>query len=136
MSSHVIAYVDGQCPVCVAGVDWVRRFDRSGAVLFVDLHEPDWAARAAGRFSTEDLKTEMRVHMPDGTWRTGYFAWAAILDQLPALRIVGQLMTLPILYGIGPATYRWIADHRQLVSRILHLPPPCDENGVCRLNRE
>lgn len=134
MSEFVTAYIDGQCPVCVAGVKKVEKFNSANALKFVDYHDPNWANEAAERFCPEDLEAEMRVHMPDGTWRTGYFGWAAILEQLPALRLAGRLMRFPLLYGIGPAAYRWIADHRQIISRILRPPPPCDENGICHLN--
>ena len=126
-------YIDGQCPLCVAGAVRFARFDRAGAVWFVDLHDPAWAARAAARFSPGELYGSMRVQMPDGTWRTGWFAWAAILGVLPGWRWLGRLMRLPPLYGLGPTLYAWVARHRQSLSRALRLPPPCDESGVCRL---
>ncbi len=128
-------YVDGQCPMCVAGANRFQRFDARNRVRFVNLHDSFWALQTGQRFSGRDLRQEMRAQMPDGTWQTGYFAWAAILRALPLWRPLGMLMGLPLFYAVGPAVYRWVAAHRLQISRLLRLPPPCDENGVCRLDR-
>ncbi len=119
--------------MCVAGALRFRRFDTHGRMRFVNLHDPEWAARAAERFPPDVLAGSMRAQMPDGTWRTGWFAWAAILSLMPVWRRLGHLMAWPVFYGVGPAFYRLIASHRQQLSRALRLPPPCDADGVCRL---
>lgn len=111
----------------------LEKFDRDGALRFVDLHDPKWSEYAADRFDEQDLFDLMRVQMPDGTWRSGYFAWAAVMEQLPFWRPLGLLMRFPLAYGIGPDIYRWIAKNRISISRALRLPEPCDENGVCRI---
>lgn len=135
VTKRITVYIDGQCPMCVAGAERFRKFDKTNSLRFVNAHEPQWAAQAAARFTTSDLNREMRAQMPDGTWRTGWFAWAAILENLPVWRWLGRLMRFPLLYGVGPALYRWVAAHRQPISKALRLPPPCDENGVCRLGK-
>ncbi|MBV9852412.1 MAG: DUF393 domain-containing protein [Armatimonadetes bacterium] len=129
----ITVYLDGECPLCVAGAVRFAKYDTANSVRFVNLHEPQWAARAAARFSPDDMHEAMRARMPDGTWRTGWFAWAAILSAIPAWHWLGRMMRLPVFYGVGPAFYRWVAGHRQEISRALRLPPPCDENGVCRI---
>ena len=129
----ITVYIDGQCPLCVAGALRFRRIAHTDAVRFVDVHDPEWAARAEARFPPAEMQNSMRVQMPDGTWRTGWFGWAAILSALPAWKPLGRLLGLPLFYGLGPALYGWVAAHRQAISRALRLPPPCDESGVCRL---
>jgi len=133
MADRLTVYFDGQCPMCRAGAERFKHFDAGDRLRFVNLHDPHWAAQAAPRFSADDLEREMYVRMPDGTWRAGYFAWAAILESLPAWGRLGRLMRLPLFYGVGPAFYRWVAAHRRQLSRALGLPPPCDADGVCRL---
>lgn len=133
MAERLTVYYDGQCPMCLAGAARFKRFDVGHKLRFVDLHDPNWAARAASRFTADDLNREMRVQLPDGTWRAGYFAWAVILETLPAWRWLGRVMRFPLFYGVGPAIYRRVASHRLQISRALRLPPPCDANGVCRL---
>lgn len=131
----IVVYIDGECPMCVAGANRLRRFDTRRRIRFVNAHEPQWAERAADRFGARAVDGEMRAEMPDGTWRSGYFAWAVILSEMPKLRPFGLMMRFPLLYGVGPAVYKWVANHRLEISRALRLPPPCDENGVCRLGQ-
>ena len=131
----IVVYIDGECPMCVAGANRLQRFDRRRRVRFVNAHDPQWAGRVGERFTQSEVRGEMRAEMPDGTWRTGYFAWAAILSELSTLRPLGLLMRFPLLYGVGPTVYKWVAAHRLEISKALRLPPPCDENGVCRLGQ-
>jgi predicted DCC family thiol-disulfide oxidoreductase YuxK len=133
--AQITVYIDGNCPMCVAGALRFQRWDPAQALRFVNIHESPWSAQLAQRFAPKDAAGAMRAHLPDGTWRTGWFAWAAILATLPAWRGLGRVMQWPIFYGIGPDLYRLVAAYRQELSRALHLPPPCDENGVCRLGR-
>ena len=131
----ILVYIDGECPMCVAGANRLRGFDTRRRVRFVNAHDPQWAERTAERFTPAQIRGAMLAEMPDGTWRSGYFAWAVIFAQMPALRWLGLAMQFPLLYGIGPAIYKVVADHRLEISRALRLPPPCDENGVCRLGQ-
>ena len=133
--ARITVYIDGDCPMCVAGANRFKKFDKADAVHFVNARDPKWAAEAAERFSHDELGNAMRVRMPNGTWRTGYFAWAAILQHLAGFQWLGCLMLLPIFYGIGPSVYGWVANHRLQISKAMRLPPPCDENGVCRLGK-
>ncbi|BDI32154.1 hypothetical protein CCAX7_42050 [Capsulimonas corticalis] len=131
----IIVYIDGECPMCVAGANRLQRFDTRHRVRFVNAHDPRWAERVGERFTPSQIRGQMQAEMPDGTWRTGYFAWAAIFSEMRGLRWLGLVMRFPLLYGVGPAIYQWIANHRLEISRVLRLPPPCDENGVCRLGQ-
>lgn len=133
--SQLIVYIDGQCPLCVEGAIRARPFDPNGVLRFVDLHDEHWAEQVAERFTSKELFNQIHVLMPDSTWRSGYFAWGVILEQLPTFRPLGLLMRFPLFYGMGPTFYRWVADHRILVSRLLRMPPPCDENGACRIRQ-
>lgn len=126
-------YIDGACPMCVAGAIRFQKWDAARAIHFVNARDPARREEVRARFSDADALAEMRVQMPDGTWRTGYFAWAAILAALPRTRPLGLLMRLPVFYGLGPAVYRWVAARRLPISKLLRLPPPCDADGVCRL---
>ncbi len=126
-------YIDGECPMCVAGAMRFQNWDAARAVRFVNARDPARREEVRARFSDADALAEMRVLMPDGTWRTGYFAWAAILAAIRVTRPLGQLMRLPVFYAVGPAVYRWVAARRLTISKLLRLPPPCDADGVCRL---
>lgn len=126
-------YIDGKCPMCVAGALRFQKLDAAQRAHFVNLHDPQWAALAEARFPPSDLVGAMRVQLEDGSWRVGWFAWAAILQAAPLTTWLGRFMLWPVFYGVGPALYRLVAARRIAISRLLRLPPPCDENGVCRI---
>lgn len=107
--------------------------DTEHALRLVDYQDPAVAITALPRFTYSDLDREMHAYMSDGTWRIGYFAWATVLRRLPPWRWVGALMELPFLTDVGPKAYRWIANRRILISKLLGLPEPCAAGGACDL---
>jgi len=132
-NGKLVVYWDGQCPFCSAIKQRFSALDTTHRLNFVDMNDPAVAETAAPRFTPAELTEEMRVKMPDGTWRTGFFAWAAVLRTLPLLRWLGILMQSWLLADIGPKAYRWTADHRYAISRLLRLPAPCAPDGSCRI---
>ena len=129
----VIVYWDGECPFCSALADRLRSWDTARLLHLVDYHDSSVAEGALPRFSLADLDTEMHARLPDGTWRIGYFAWAAVLKQLPTWRFIGRIMEMAIFADIGPKFYRWVAGRRLQISKILGLPEPCTRDSACRL---
>jgi predicted DCC family thiol-disulfide oxidoreductase YuxK len=132
-SGPVIVFWDGQCPFCAAVATRMLRFDTEHALRLVDYHDAGIAATAWPRFTAADLDREMHAYLPDGTWRIGYFAWAVVLKRLPKWRLLGRIMELPVFADAGPKAYRWFANRRLLVSKLLGLPAPCPTDGSCRL---
>ncbi len=133
MTTKLQVYWDGQCPFCAAISSRLPFFDEHRRIELVDYNNPEVAATALPRFSFDDLNTEMHVAMPNGTWRIGYWGWSAVLAELPKFKWFARIMNLPIFADIGPKAYRWIADHRLVISKALGLPPPCDSTGACRI---
>ena len=129
----VIVYWDGRCPFCAAIAAQLRRIDTENSLRLVDYHDPAVAATALPRFTFEELHSEMHTLMPDGTWRVGYFAWAAVLRQLPKWRFLGRLMDFALLADIGPKVYGFLAKRRLTISKALGLPAPCTDGEACRL---
>ncbi len=126
-------YWDAHCPFCSAVKSRMLKFDANRELNFVDMNDPAVASTALPRFSSADLNHEMHVLLPDGTWRTGYFAAAVILLRLPAWSFLGRLMSVWVFADIGPKLYRWVAEHRYGISTLLRLPTPCDASGSCRI---
>jgi len=119
--------------MCVAGALRLRQMDVARSILIRNVHDPAVRAMLPERLAGQMLRS-MIARMPDGSWRIGYFAWCEILSAVLPLSMLGRVMKWPVFYGIGPAVYNWIAEHRLIISRLLRLPPPCDPNGVCRLD--
>jgi predicted DCC family thiol-disulfide oxidoreductase YuxK len=117
-------HFDGSCPFCRGIQARVERLDTRKAIEFADYNVPIIAAEAP--FPTSALAAEMHVRAPDGRWHIGYFAWAAILRELPAWKWLGWLMIAPPFRWFGPAIYRWIARHRYSLPG---LGAPCGEHS-------
>jgi len=129
----LIVYYDGACPFCTESMHRIKRLDTDGRLHFVDLNLPQAAADAAPRFTPKDLADEMHLQLPDGTWRIGFYAWAAIISVLPRLAWVSNIMLLPPIAEIGRSAYRLFASRRYLVSKLLGMPAPCDATGACKI---
>ena len=114
-------YVDAHCDFCRWMEQRVRRFDRRGRMEFLDYADP--AIQPSLPFRLEELAAEMHVRGADGTWSKGFFAWLAVLRELPALAWLGWLLARPPLRWLGPPFYRFIARHRYLLPGA---PPRCD----------
>ena len=92
---------DGGCPLCRRDIALMRRFDRRGAIMFVDASD---GASVCPRDRTELLS---RFHAEeDGRMLSGAAAFAAMWRALPVLRPLGLaarnglvLSTLERLYG-------------------------------------
>lgn len=127
----VTVYYDAACPFCVASMERVKRLDRAGRIEFVDLNTPEALAAAAPRFDAAALAEQMHVRMPNGTWRIGYEGWAHMMGALPGFAALAWLMKLPPVAQIGRPLYRWFAQRRYLVSKLLGLPAPCGTGAAC-----
>jgi predicted DCC family thiol-disulfide oxidoreductase YuxK len=123
-SLNLRVYYDGACPFCQGIKSRVARFDTRHRVDFMDYHHPATASEAP--FPEAALAAEMHACGSDGRWHIGYFAWAAILRELPAWKWLGWLMIMPPFRWFGPAIYRWIARRRY---SLFGLPVPCDEHA-------
>lgn len=126
-------YYDGRCPFCVASRDRLIRVDTANRLNFIDFNQAGALDGVPDRFDSAALATQMHVRMPNGTWRVGYYACAAIVGVLPGLGVVGRLMLLPPVAEIGRRLYQIFAARRYAVSKILGLPAPCDSETACQI---
>lgn len=119
--------VDGQCPFCQWAQQNMRYYDREQRLEFCDFNQPAIAAETP--FDFRQLDREMHVRTPDGSWHTGFLGWVAVLSALPRWRGLARLLRLPPLRWLGPPLYRFVADHRNRMPRVLlrwlGAPPPC-----------
>ena len=133
---EIEVYFDGQCGFCRAMAARLSALDRKNRLIFRDYNDPAVAEQALPRFVPADLAREMHVRLPDGTWRIGFAAWAAILAALPRTYALGRLMQFPPVSEVGRLLYRWFAPRRRWFSKLLGLPAPCGPDGSCRINSQ
>ena len=123
-------YDDGRCAFCQWAQQTIAGWDRDHRVEFRDYHDPAVATETPFPFA--QLHQRMHVQTPDGQWHAGFFGWVAILGVLPRWRWLAGVMGAPPLRWIGPAAYRFIANHRYHVPGWLlgwlGSPRPCDQS--------
>lgn len=115
-------FFDGQCPLCTREVDMVKRFDRRGALRFVDIAAPDFDPASVGR-TYDDLMARIHGRDEGGELVTG----VEVFRRMYAAIGLGPLVALtrvPPISTIAEAGYRWFAKNR------LRLTGRCD-TGTC-----
>jgi predicted DCC family thiol-disulfide oxidoreductase YuxK len=115
---------DGQCPLCLKSVAWLKRLDWLGRLEFHDGRRPE--NRPPG-VAPEQLLAEMHLR-PPGSDRLyhgfGAFRWMAW--RLPVLWPLAPFLYLPGVPALGQRLYLWVARNRfRLV--------PC-HGGVCTID--
>ncbi len=66
----VEVFYDGECPLCVREIGFLRRKDRADRIQFTDIAAPSFDARAYGR-SQATFLARIAGRLPDGTWLDG-----------------------------------------------------------------
>ncbi|MGB0910101.1 MAG: thiol-disulfide oxidoreductase DCC family protein, partial [Nitrospirales bacterium] len=119
---------DGQCPLCIRSMttlqyfDWFERITYSDVTVRWESLRPQYKAA----FSLSDALREMYLLMPDGTFKKGFFAFKAMVPQLPFMWPIALLFYLPFASELGPKVYHMIASRRFRFTR-------CESN-TCSLH--
>jgi len=108
---HRVLY-DGGCGLCRRSREMLERIDGKRRLRFVDIHDPEGAARGFPELRWEDLMEEMHVVDPYGGVTRGFDAFRTITGALPALWALFPLLHLPGVPAIGRRVYRWVAERR------------------------
>ncbi len=118
---------DGQCPLCLKSVAWLKRLDWLGRLTYVDARDPvnlPAGGQGPGRFLEE-----MHLLTPDGRQLLhGFAAFRWMVWRLPPLWPVVPFLYLPGMATLGQRLYLWVARNRfRLV--------PC-HGGVCTIQKD
>jgi predicted DCC family thiol-disulfide oxidoreductase YuxK len=90
--AEVTVWFDGGCPLCVREMALMRRLDRRGAIVFVDLAGVD---AVCPRDRSELLS---RLHASErGVMLSGAAAFAAMWRAIPVLRPLGMAAKHPLV---------------------------------------
>jgi predicted DCC family thiol-disulfide oxidoreductase YuxK len=125
-AADVVIY-DGECKFCTASVRKLQRYDRSGRLAFLSLHDPE-VGRRWPDLTHDDLMQYMYVVTPEGRKYRGAEAFKYLSTRLPALYWMAPLLYLPGLMPSWQACYRAFAKRRYRWGRI----ESCDD-GSCRI---
>lgn len=108
-------YYDGQCPLCVAEIDFLQSRNAQGQLAFVDVTQTGFKA-AGHNISCEAAMAQIHGRTADGQVLVGVpvFANAYRLAKLPVLAwLLSRSWLMPVLQ---PA-YVLFAKHRQAISK-------------------
>jgi predicted DCC family thiol-disulfide oxidoreductase YuxK len=102
---------DGECPVCVKSVAWIRARSRPEAFEFLSCHSPDVTRRFPVIEKSACLQA-MHLVLPDDTVLAGAQALPEIFRRLRRYRWCAALFGLPGAGILSRAVYRWFAKNR------------------------
>ena len=108
-------YYDGQCPLCVAEIEFLQGRSTKDQLAFVDVTQTDFEA-AGHNISCDAAMAQIHGRTADGQVLVGVpvFAAAYKLARLPVLAwVLSRAWLMPVLQ---PA-YVLFAKHRQAISR-------------------
>ena len=107
---------DDSCAICLRAIKSLKKLDRAGLIIFRPLSQPKLPAEFILPAKDELLK-EMYLFGPDDKVFKGADAISQILSIFPQSRILGWLISLPILKQIARLCYSIIAQNRMKISK-------------------
>jgi len=121
-STRLEVFFDGDCPLCMKEIAFVRRLDKKSRVLFTDIAAPGFDAASIGR-THDDLMARIQARTADGSFIDGVEVFRRMYAAVGLSPIVA-LTRLPGITHLLDAGYGWFATNR------LRLTGRCDE-GTC-----
>jgi predicted DCC family thiol-disulfide oxidoreductase YuxK len=118
---HIEAFYDGNCPLCLREVRWLRLLDKRGRIRFTDIADPSFEASDVG-VPWDELMASIHGRLPDGKIVKG----VEVFRRLYAAVGFGPLVLLTRLPGIShllDLAYRWFAKNR------MRLTGRCSDGG-------
>lgn len=126
---RVLVLFDGRCDFCTWAVEWARRRDRTGRLVFRPNQTPGLVAQCG--LSRQQVDQAVWTVSPDGALAGGADAVNVILATLgPGWERLGRLLSRPGPRQIEARAYGWVASHRPFLSRWLGVRPECERAGV------
>lgn len=102
-------FYDGACPLCLREMEFLRRRDRHGRVLFTDIAAPTFEVPAGRTY--DELMARMHGRLPDGSWLEGMDVFRK-LYAVVGFRSISAIMSAPLLAPLFEVGYRVFAKNR------------------------
>jgi predicted DCC family thiol-disulfide oxidoreductase YuxK len=131
LQTGVLIY-DGECPICMRAVRWVRKYMVPGSIDLVACQAPERLQRFPEMPQTQCM-TAMQFVLPDGRTLAGTDALPHILRRMRRWRWFAWILELPGIRHLAPYIYRWVARNRYTLSVIV-TPKGSKEGPACDIN--
>ena len=128
------AIYDSNCAICQTTRVIMQKLDWRLQIEFLDLHAHEVVQRRFPNLADRDLMGAMHVVDSNQTVYSGFAGIMQLLKAVPLGIPFWLIFRLPGLGRLGPAVYRWVANHRYEINRLLgiDLPDNCVD-GICKL---
>jgi predicted DCC family thiol-disulfide oxidoreductase YuxK len=118
---------DEDCPICRKAADWVERNKRGDVLELLPCQAEVVRSRFPSMEETVCMKA-MQFVMPDGRVLPGERALPEVINRLRRYHWVTWLFRLPGSGILLHVFYRWFADRRYRIARILFSDGKKNEN--------
>lgn len=128
-SVAIEVFFDGECPLCVREIDWLKGKDHAGKIRFIDIADSTFDASKFGK-TWDEFMSEMHGRLPDGSWVTGLDTFA-ILYQTLRIGWMVDWTRWPWMRPVADWGYRLFARNR--VRWFGRKTGSCRANGSCEV---
>lgn len=117
-SGKAVLIYDGNCPICRSTVAWIEKHERKDAFEMLPCRSEDRKKRYPLMEEPVCMQA-MQLVLPGGTVLAGEKALPEILKRLKRYRAAAGLFKLPGANTLARAFYRWFADRRYAIAKIV-----------------
>lgn len=103
-------FFDGDCPLCLREINFLRRRDRKGHIQFSDITDPEFDAASFG-LTMDDFMAQIRGRLPCGTFVSGVEVFRQLYGNVGFGWVV-PLSRLPVMSSLLDHGYQWFAKNR------------------------
>jgi len=122
ITSKLTIYYDGQCPLCLAEIHFLKHHNHKGLLDFVSLQQMD---TSAGDIKCELAYQTIHARLGDKQLITGPEVFFEAYKRTD-LRFINYLFSFPAMRYLYAKFYILFAKYRHQISRVI---------GPCLLNR-
>jgi predicted DCC family thiol-disulfide oxidoreductase YuxK len=116
-AAELTLYYDGQCPLCVAEIEFLQTRNGEGKLGFVDVAHSGFDANAHA-ISCELAMAQIHGRTSAGETLVGVPVFA-LAYQLANLRLLAWVLSRTWLQPVLQPAYVWFAKHRQTISKLI-----------------
>lgn len=121
----VTLFFDGTCPLCVAEMEKLRRWDKRGTLQLVDIHQADFSQRYP-QISRQYANRILHAQDLEGNIFLGLDATVVAWDSVGKGYWV-KWLRWPVIRQISDIAYKLFARHRYLLSRLITGQSRCQQ---------